>query len=150
MSGTARHFIAMMPDYDMASAECRYQMDLWDEFDASEVFKSPFLGDETQPTLAPRLEGIAKIMDSMAREAERIGEEKPGEKEVFSAPSKDLGLFDSCARVLIRRGKTLKHLRPIAEAIFSYVTGNPPADYWAKRQENEAIKKYKTHPPKKE
>jgi hypothetical protein len=148
LSPTARHFIAMMPDYDMASEECRYQMDLWEEFNASEAFQSPFLGDDERPNLAQRLDGMAKMLNSMAGEAGRIAEEKPGTRQVFEGPPVDLKLFDSCAKVLVARNRSLKNLRPIAEALYLFVTGDRPVAYWGKRQEEEARRKYGTHPHK--
>jgi len=148
LSPTARLYISMMPDYDMASDECRYQMELWNEFNASEAFQSPFLDDETVPVLASRLDGMAKILNSMASEAGKIAEEKPGSKQVFNPVPVDLGLFDSCAWVLVKRGRTLKHLRPIAETLYQFVTGNPPVAYWAKRQEKDARREHETHPQK--
>ena len=141
-----------MPDYDMASEECRYQMDLWDEANAGEALDSPFLADvgREPPALPSRLECMAKMLDSMGSEAGKITDENPGTKKVFEGPPIDLEIFDSCAKVLIKRGKTLKHLRPISEAIYSFVTGNLPSDYWAKRQEDEARRKHETHPQKDE
>lgn len=150
LSDTAKYFISMMPDYDMASDECRHQMDLWEEFDASEAFRSPFLGDETQPKLASRLDGMAKMLDSMASEAKRIAEKNPGARHVFNPHPVDLELFHRCSKVLVKRGKTLKYLRPIAEALYTFATGEVPAAYWGKRQEDEARKKFETYPHKQE
>lgn len=147
MSPTARRYISMMPDYEIADAACRHQMDLWREFNASEAFPSPFLGDETRPVLAERLEGMAGMLGLIAEEAGRIAIETPGKKSVFSPPPVDLGLFASCARVLVMRGKDLTHLRPIAEAIYSYVTGNSPSDSWGDRHERSARKKFSKYTP---
>lgn len=149
LSLSAREFISMMPDYDMASKECRYQIDLWNEFNASEALPSPFYEDDEKPVLADRLEGIAKIMFSMASEAKNIATNNPGIKHIFNPPPPDLLLFSSCAKLLTRRKRTLKRLRPVAEFFFEYLTQTKPANYWGKRQEEHTRRKFRTDPPNK-
>jgi len=113
---------------------------LWEDCGAKDAFESK--------TFADRLEGMIKILEAMGSRARDLAKAEPGNRQLFRAPPADLGLFESCAQILTCRGRSLENLRPISETLYRFVTGSSPVDFWAKRQEEEARRKYGTYPPK--
>lgn len=143
LSDSARRWIDLIPARDEGNPnpdDVHEDYQLWLGCDAGEAF--------TSPDLAKRLSNMAAILEHLSNEAKGIVSKSPGTKSLFSPPPVDLNLFDECAKLLKARGRNLANLRIIASALYQFVTKKEPTATWAERQEEDARRKYGTHPPK--
>lgn len=90
------------------------------------------------PPLVTRLEALSDLMDLLSKQAQESNGEAIGAQSIFFRELPDHQLFCGCGQVLLDRGYDLKHLRPIAEAIYYWAHGSTPSDSWGIRAEKQA------------
>lgn len=150
LSPTAREWIGLFLSVGNIDESLRGMLWKWIECEASEAFvdHQEMLDGLNGPKLAVRLESMAQILLFLEDQARMAGRRSPGAHSAFAAQEADFGIMDACASTLQAWGKKLKHLRPIARAIYQWGRKScgekaiKPSKKWAKRQEDEAIVKY--------
>ena len=139
LSASARWWLEIIPAMDEGNPnpdDIHEDYKQWVACDAGEAFSSN--------DLAERLQVMAALAFRSSEEAAGVAKTEPGSKSLIKFTKTDLGLFRSCARLLMVRGKSLEHLRDIASAMYRHVTKTRPTPHWAKRQEVDARMRYES------
>jgi hypothetical protein len=139
ISWETREFVFDKVDGDPNEPKSLRRIELWEQAEGDDAFGLLCAEDGSGRTaLTLKLETLATLLDDLRLEAKDYSINHPGLKRVFQDPPVDLDLFEACARLLLRRGRNLAHLRTIASMVFRSITGEYPTATWGERQEKEA------------
>lgn len=91
--------------------------------------------------LVVRLEALAELMKILSRQAKEASAGTPKARVFFEQESPDHAMLRRVAQVLAGRGYSLRYLRPIAAAIYTWGHGHQPPPTWADRFERTVRKR---------